>query len=199
MITIDIEQGSDEWFAEKLGKPSASNANQIITTAGKPSKQRDGYLYTLAAERITGQRAETYKNEIMEEGNTREQESRDLYSLITGVEVKQVGVIYKDKDKKFLCSPDGICNGEYGLELKNVLPKTQVKYLLSGEVPTEYRTQIQFSLYVSGFKRWDFCSYSAGLKPLIVSVKRNEDFIIALHSELMTFCKELDDVVERIK
>lgn len=200
MIALDLKQGSEEWFQEKLGKPSASLANQIITSQGKPSKQREGYLYTLAAERVTGQRADAYKNELMQVGNDREQESRDLYSLVTGNEVATVGVIYKDNEKKFLCSPDGLAmdSERIGCELKNVLPKTQVKYLLSGKLPSEYVVQIQFSLYVTDFIRWDFCSYSPGLRPLIIQVGRDENLISAIHTELESFCNELDEVVKKI-
>jgi len=199
MKIINCVQGSEEWFQEKLGKPSASNVSKIITNDGKPSKQRIGYLHELAAEIVTGQREEGYKNANMLMGNEREDESRKLYELLHDVEVKQVGVIYKDKDKKFLCSPDGIINNEYGLELKNVLPKTQVKYLLSGELPSEYFGQVQSSLYVTGFKFWDFVSYSPGLKPLIVRVQRDEKFITALKIELALFCEKLEEITKKIR
>jgi len=199
MIVIDLEQGSEEWFQEKLGKPSASNANQIVTSQGKLSKQREGYLYTLAAERVTGKRADTYKNENMQVGNDREQESRDLYTLVTGEEIKTVGVVYKNDEKKFLCSPDGIIESKRcGFEVKNVLPKTQVKYLLTAKVPTEYIVQIQFGLYVTGFDRWEFCTYSPGLRPLIIHVNRDESLIMALHHELELFCAELDMITKKI-
>jgi len=199
MIMLDLVQGSEEWFREKLAKPSASNAEKIITTQGKPSKQREAYMYTLAAEAITGQREESYKNGIMQIGNDREQESRDLYSMVTDDEIKQVGVIYKNKERKYLCSPDGICEKkQYGLELKNVLGKTQVKYLLAGELPIEYFCQVQFSLYVTGFDYWMFCSYCPAMKPLIVRVERDEEFIKKLSAALEAFCKELDKTVKAI-
>ena len=71
MIKIDCEQGSPEWFAEKLGKPSASNASKILQDNGKQSKSRTGYLYELAAERITGKQVEGYQNKNMENGKER--------------------------------------------------------------------------------------------------------------------------------
>ena len=199
MIIIDCEQNSDQWWQEKLGKPSASNASKILTNEGKPSKQRQGYLYELAAEAITGQREEGYKNNNMLMGQEREEESCSFYELINGVEVIKVGVVYKDKEKKFLCSPDGIINNEYGLEMKNVLSKTQVKYLLSGKLPSEYFSQIQFSLYVTGFKFWDFLSYSPGLKPLIIRIERDEKFITILKAELYIFCDELASAIKKLK
>src|SRR3990167_8260073 len=101
MIIIDCIQNSPEWFAEKIGKPSASNASKILTNDGKPSKQREGYLYELVAERITGKQEETYKNINMLIGNEREAESREAFEFMHKIEVKQAGVIYKDEQKKF--------------------------------------------------------------------------------------------------
>lgn len=199
MIIINCEQNSPEWFAEKLGKPSASNASMIVTTAGKQSKQRTGYMDELAAERITGQRYEGYSNKNMEIGNEREDECRALYGLLYNVEIKKVGVVYMAESKRFLCSPDGIINNEYGIEMKNVIPKTQVRRLIEGKLPTEYFSQIQFSLLVTGFKRWDFVSYCPGLKPLIIQVNRDEKFISVLATELNAFCKELDEITEKIR
>jgi len=156
-IIIDsFEQGSESWFQEKLGKPSASNASKIITNQGKPSKQASEYLYQLAAEKITGQREESYKSLNMEIGSEREEESRSFYEMLKDVKVEQVAVIYKDEKKEFLCSPDGIIDSKRGLEMKNVLPKTQIKYLLENKMPSEYFSQVQSSLYVTGFEYWDF-------------------------------------------
>ena len=199
MIIVDLKQGEEAWFAEKLGKPSASNASKILTNECKPSKQAEGYMFELVAEIISGQREEGYKNAIMAMGIEREDESRKLYELTHSVEVKQVGVIYKDKKKQFLCSPDGIVNGEYGLELKNVLGKTQVKYLLDGGLPSEYFGQVQFSLYVTGFKFWDFMTYTPGIKPLIVRVEPDKKYISALEVELELFCNRLNEITERLR
>lgn len=198
MIIVDVVQNSPEWEKEKLGKPSASNCSKIITNEGKPSKQRDGYLYELASEIITGKKSNGYKNEFMDEGHIREQEARDFYSLLTGNEIKQVGVIYKDEGKRFLCSPDGLI-GDEGFECKNPLPKTQVKYLLDNELPSEYFGQVQFSLYVTGFQVWNFFSYVPSMKPLHIVVKRDESYIATLEKELNKFCEELADIVRRIK
>jgi len=199
MIIIDLEQGSELWFKEKVGKPSASNASKIITNDGKPSKQREGYMFELCAERITGKQEETYKNLNMLIGNEREAESREAFEFMHKVKVKQVGVIYKDEQKKFLCSPDGIVSSKHGLELKNVMPKTQVKYLLEGGLPSDYFGQCQMSLYITEFKYWMFYSYVPLMKPLIIKVERDEKYISALAIELDRFCKELDEVTEKIK
>jgi len=200
MIIVNLEQGSEAWFKEKLGKPSASNISKIICNDGKPSKQRLGYLYELAGEIITGKQEEGYKNANMELGNERESESRSYYELTHNVEVAQVGVIYKDEQKKFLCSPDGIVLAqEYGLELKNVLPKTQVKYLLDNSLPSDYFGQCQMSLYITGFKYWQFLSYVPLMKPLLIRVEPDKAYQEILANELNKFCQELEETVKKIK
>lgn len=198
MLIIKVEQNSEQWWAEKLGKPSASRVKMIIKNDGTKSDQRKGYLYELAGEIITGKREEGYKNSNMEMGNEREAEARALYEMIHEVKVRQVGVVYKDEAKQFLCSPDGLID-DYGLELKNVIPKTQVKRLIDNRLPSEYFGQIQFSLYVTGFKFWDFMSYCPAMKPLIIRVKRDEKYIGVLGIELEKFCNELKEIVEKIK
>ena len=138
MIVIDCVQNSDEWFKEKLGKPSASNASKIIMNSGKESKQRQGYMYQLAAEIVTQKSTEGFQGKDMLAGKEREEESRTYYEILKDVDVTEVGVVYKDKEKKFLCSPVGLIGSKLGLEMKNPLPKTQVEYLLSGKIPSTY-------------------------------------------------------------
>jgi putative phage-type endonuclease len=200
MIAVDLQQGTEEWLKEKLGKPSASNCSKIITNDGKPSKQREGYLYELAGEVITQNRVDSYKNAAMEEGNLREQEAVDFFCMTNDCEIARTGVIYRDEDKKFLCSPDGIIVGKNeGFECKNPLPKTQVKYLLDGGLPSEYFGQVQFSLYVTGFDAWHFLSYVPAMRPVYLKVKRDEKFLVALDAELKQFILDLETVVNKIK
>lgn len=199
MIVIDCEQGTEEWFAEKAGKPSASHFSEIITSEGKPSKSKEGYLYTLAAEAVTGKVHAGFQSASMTEGIEREEESRRLYEMLFDVEVKQVGMCYPDEQKKYLCSPDGIVNNEYGLELKNVIPKTQVAYLLENKLPAVYYHQVQGSMLVTGFDRWDFCTYSPGLPPLVIHNEPNKEFLKKLKDALESFVMELATVIGKLR
>jgi len=200
MIIVDIQQNTPEWEKEKLGKPSASNCSKIITNKGEPSKQREGYLYELAGEVITGNKEISWRNACTDQGNEREQEAIDFFSMLKNKEVQKVGVVYKDEDRKFLCSPDGIIlKKEEGFECKNPLAKTQVKYLLDNVLPADYFGQVQFSLYVTGFKIWNFFSYVPGMKPLLLRVKRDEKFLEILDVEIKKFCADLEAIVSKIK
>ena len=202
MIIVNFPegQGSDAWLTEKLGKPSASNASMIVTTKGEPSKSQEGYLDELAAEIIRGQKDDGYRSQCMEVGNLRESESRAFYELHHDVEVTEVGLVYKDERKHFLCSPDALIPAsKRGVEFKNVLGKTQSKRLRENRLPTEYFTQVQTSLYVTDYESWDWMSYCPGMKPLIIRVERDEVFIKKFALELEVFCHRLEEIVNQIK
>lgn len=196
MKIINCEQGSLEWFEARLGIPSSSNFDKIITTAGKPSKQREKYMYRLAGESVSGVLEESYQNAAMLRGIEMEDEAKQLYTLITGNEVTEVGFCVEEG---YGASPDGLIAEKGCLELKCPLVATHVGYLLANKLPTDYFQQVQGQLLVTGREWADFMSYSPGLKPMIVRVNRDETFINALKIELAVFCEELRVVIGKIK
>ena len=198
MIIIDCEQYSPEWWTEKLGKPSASCFDKIVTMKGDPSKQAKNYLYQLAGERIIGGKVETYTNAAMERGLKLEPEARSLFEIVKEVEVKQVGLVYFNDEKRFSCSPDGLLQNS-GLEIKGPLIHTHVSYLLGGTLPSDYFQQVQGSMLVTGFSSWWFMSYFPGLPPFIIEVQRDDKFCAALKVALDDFCEELDQVEAKLR
>lgn len=200
MIVLEMEQCTPEWFAAKAGIPGASSFDKIFTKTGQVSKQRTDYLYQLAGERILGVCEETYSSPWMQRGKEMEDEWRDCFELVTGHTLKQVGLCYQDERKRCLCSPDSFVQGEKtGVEGKAPMMKTQVKYLLSGTLPTEYFCQVQGSMHVTGFEHWYFVSYYPGLPPLIIKVGRDDVWIAKFARALDEFCDELDDITERLR
>jgi len=197
MKIIDVEQNTQAWFEARLGIPTASNFDKIVTMKGEPSKQAEKYLYRLAAERVSRQIENGYTNAFMERGHELEAEARKFYHLITTNEVKQTGLCLSD-DGRYGCSPDGLVGDEGGLEIKCPIGSTQVAYLLSNDLPSEYYQQVQGTLLVTGRKWWDFVSYYPGLKPLIIRVTPDEAFQNKLKFELDSFCAKLDEVSQKI-
>lgn len=172
MKIVDCVQLSPLWWESRQGLPTASNANRIITPLGKPSAQMDGYIAELIGDMLAldpNAMTEKPMNAAMRHGVECEPRARAWYAMEKNVEVKQVGICISD-DGRIACSPDGIVADAYGLELKCVQASTQVKYLLEGGLPSEYRPQVHFSMLVTGFKSWEFLSYCDGLKPLLVTV-----------------------------
>lgn len=198
MKIVNCEQRSDEWFEARRGIPTASSFDKIITTTGSPSKQAQGYLYTLAAERVSGTYEMSFLSAAMEEGVRREEEARAVYSMLKETEVDQVGFCLSDSEK-YGCSPDGLVGNDGMIEIKNPTGKVAVEYLLNRKVPTQYIQQIQGQLLVTGRQWCDFFSYYPGLPPLIIRVGRDEEFIAALSKELESFCDQLDKVCAAIK
>lgn len=199
MIIADVVQGTPEWQAVRLGIPTASNFDKIITVKGEPSKQREKLMYQLAAERVTGVKEETYQNGAMQRGILLEDDARTAYEFITDNTVERTGVCFKDKKKLFGCSPDGLVGQDGLLEIKCPTSAIHVGYLLGGVLPTDYFQQTQGQLFVTGREWLDFFSYYPGLPPMLVRVTPDAKFSVALRSALDIFCAELDTITERIR
>jgi len=200
IIIEDIEQSSPQWLQAKLGVPSASNFSRILTSKGAISKSRAGYIDELIAEKITGQPTYHRITDEMAEGTRRESESRRFFELIHGVEIKQAGMIYPDEERRFLASPDGLAR-DFGLELKNPLPKTLVGYKRRGVLPNEYVLQVQGNLLVSGFDYWWFMAYYSPDLFFEIKVGRDEALIGKygrLREALNIFCLELAVAVREL-
>lgn len=74
-------------------------------------------------------------------------------------------LLYHDQEhplfaKFCACSPDGIIlPNRWGLEVKAPYnPDIHLAYARSGELPTDYVPQVQYSLWCSGYDRWLFAS-----------------------------------------
>jgi len=195
----NIIQGTDEWKKCRLGIPTSSNFDKIVTLKGEPSKQREKYMYRLVAERITGTAEETYQSIHMQRGTELEPEARAFYEFTTGNDVQEVGICYKDDRKLFACSPDGLVGKGGLIEIKCPSSAVHIGYLLNNELPKEYFQQIQGQLLVTGRKWVDFFSFYPGLRPLLIRIKPDKKFLKALEKELEEFCAELDSITERVR
>ena len=199
MIIVDnVEQGSDAWKQLRLGIPTASCFDKIITSTGKASTQRNAYMNKLLAEWLTGEPTEGYKGEWMERGNVLESDARSLYELIKDVEVRQVSLVYKDDRRLIAASPDGL-PPTGGYETKCPMASTHVEYLLADKLPTKYKVQVQGSMYVCEQDHWDFMSYHPSMRPLIKQVDRDTRFIKLLDEELDCFVDEMLEKREKLK
>lgn len=189
MIVIDCEQGSPEWFAARLGKPTASEFDKIITAGGKPSTQADGLMHKLLAELITGKPAVFTESDWMKRGKEFEAEARDFLAFQLDIEIRQVGFVTTDCGS-FGCSPDGLY-AEGGCELKCPSPAVHVSYLLAGKLPADYVPQVQGSMLVTGAPWWDFVSYHPDMPPLILRIERDETYLEALADYMAKFLTKL--------
>jgi len=198
IVEREICQNTDAWIQAKLHTPSSSNFSRILTSKGVLSKSRYDYMDELIAEYITNQPTYHHITGEMAEGTRREDESRRFFSYLHDTEIQQVGMIYPDKEKRYLASPDGLGDG-FGLELKNPLGKTVVKYKRKMVLPTEYTLQVQGSLLISGFDYWWFLAYYSPKLFFEIQVYRDEPLIKKLKMALGEFCFELAVATKKLK
>ncbi|MET4529179.1 lambda exonuclease family protein [Bradyrhizobium sp. JR18.2] len=195
---IDCDQGTPEWYAARLGIPTASEFSTVMAKGkdGGKSVTRKTYMLKLAGEILTGEPMESYSNQHMERGKEQEAEARDMYAFMSDADPTQVGFV-RNGDKG--CSPDSLIGADGGLEIKTALPHIQVERLLKGDLPSEHRHQVQGSMWVTDRQWWDFVSYCPRLPLLIVRVPRDDGFIATLAGAVKEFNSELASVVDAIR
>ena len=153
-----IEQGTQEWHALR-NRPTASRFGDLVTPAGKPSSIAGGYVAELLAA-YYGNPKPFFTTPAMDNGTAREPEARDLYEIMTGNTVEQVGfVIGRDEPFAPGCSPDGLVGDDGGIEIKCPEVWTHISTLIEGKMPSNHIAQTQGFLFVTGREWCDFVSY----------------------------------------
>jgi len=199
-----IEQRTEEWFNQRLGKVTASKVSDVIAkTKTGVSASRENYSTQITLERLTGQKAEFYTNAAMEWGTATEPQARSAYEVYREVLVDEVGFIDHPIIAMSGASPDGFV-GEDGLvEIKCPESKTQMETLLNQKVPTKYMPQMQWQMACTGRKWCDFVSFDprmpANLQIFVQRVERNDDYIAMLEQEVTAFLAEIDQKVEILR
>lgn len=186
----EFPQRSPEWYLDRLGKWTMSFADKAITSTGKRSTQTDDVINRLVAEKILGKPDETFQSEAMLRGAELEEEALEFINFAHRHNFKQVGFI--DSGLGYGCSVDGIdLDQEIGLEMKVPSPHTHLEYLAGKELPKKYKAQVQGAMMITGFKKWVFMSYHPEIKPFVIVVERDEEFIQALKKIIEDCCLEV--------
>jgi hypothetical protein len=195
-----VAQGSLDWYRLRLGIPTASRFDKIITPTGKASAQATKYQYRLIAERLL---RETMDDQIgnvrwIEHGKEEEPNAVAQFQLVNDVELVEVGFITTD-DGRIGCSPDRLLKGHHeAVEIKCPAPWTQIGYLLDGP-GADYRPQVQGQLLIGRFDLVHFYSYHRRMPPLHVETQPDILFQGLLHDALQRFLDELDERTERAR
>lgn len=192
MIRLDVEQGSPEWIAVRLGIPTASQFNRIMTAkTHKPSSAQEDYVCELIAERILKQSLDPFVSDWMERGAELEPMAVAYYEMQTDREVEKVGHCLTD-DRSAGCSPDGLVGDDGGLEIKCPAAKTHISYMIGGKHHAKYLHQVQGGLWITGREWWDFLSFHPELPPVLKRFHRDEEYIGDLAECVNGFCERLD-------
>lgn len=190
----DVEQNSEAWHKLRLGIPTASEFDRIITSTGAASKQVDGYLNKLLAEFITKKQVITFERTgWMDRGNELEDEAAKSFEIQKNLIVTKAGFCTNDEGT-IGASADRFVGEDYLLEIKVPAPNTHVEYMLKDEkIDMGYYPQIQGQLYVTGKKGCYWMSYNEDMPSVIIFVPRNEIYIESMHRALVSFNTRLEE------
>ena len=205
-----IEQRTDEWFQQRLGKVTASRISDVIAkTKTGVSTSRQNYLIQLVSEWLTGKKGDSFVNQAMLDGIERESAAREIYMRTRGVSVTEVGFFDHPIIKNSGASPDGAVNaeeeGKYAglIEIKAPIETTHTNTLMSKSVPSKYIPQMQWQLACTGAKWVDFVSYnpnfSMELQLFVARVDRDDTYIGELEAEVIKFLDEVEQTIIKLK
>ena len=198
MRIVGYEQGTEAWLESRLGCPSGSGFDKLVTSTGKPSTSAEGYINQLIAELLTGKTTDMKVTEWMQRGTELEPQARNFYELASGNQVQEIGFCKHDSMECGV-SPDGLVGDDGALEIKCPSPSVHVSYLRGNKLPTKYVQQCQGVLWICEREWLDFVSYNESMPALIVRVHRDQDFIKALETEVTKACNLIEKEVERLR
>ncbi len=198
MLVHDVVQGSPEWFACRLGIPTASAFHRIITSTGKPSAQAEAYSNRLLAEIMLGRQVDSFVgNQWTERGSDLELYAADAYELQRDIAAIRVGFCTDDACTMG-ASPDRLVGDDGLLEIKCPAPHTHLRYLQNRELSRKYYAQVQGQLLVTGRQWVDLMSYHPEMPALIVRIFRDRQYLAAMSDMLTQFTQRLQDKERRM-
>ena len=198
-----MEQRTEEWFAARMGKVTASRVADVIAkTKTGYSTSRENYLAQLVCEVLTGKPAESYTNAAMQWGVDQEPLARAAYESHQNVLVDEVGFLTHPTIWQSGASPDGLV-GELGMvEIKCPNTATHIDTLLTQTVPGKYNTQMQWQMACAKRHWCDFVSFDprmpSDLQLFVKRVEYDSPYVAMLEKEVMSFLNDLDSKVAQL-
>lgn len=200
MKTLTMEQGSPEWLMARLGKPTASQFDRLLTPAKlKPSAQRWKYMNELLAEYVCGYPIDFGGSSMfMDRGTELEPRARAWYAFDRDTEVEEVGFVMRD-DERVGGSPDGLVGSDGLLELKCPSIQVHIGYLLDpAALESAYVGQCQGLLYLTGRAWIDLVAFNPDLPAVARRVEPDAKYHAALGEVLDGFLADLDEAKEKL-
>lgn len=201
---INVEQGTPEWKAARLGHVTASGMANVMAKGKDKSEAVTRYKYKvqIVAERMTGVVAESYSNAAMEWGVEQEGFAVMAYESMRDVLVDKTGFWLHPSIKWLGVSPDRLVGDDGLIEVKCPNTTTHLGYLFDNRVPPDYYKQIQCQLWVTGRSWCDFVSFDPRLprrnQLLVVRTERDEKLIGEMQVEVEKFLGEVESLINKL-
>ena len=198
-----MEQRTDEWFAARLGKVTASKVSDVVAkTKSGYGASRATYMSQLLVERLTGNPTEFYANAAMQWGTDTEPQARAAYEFITNNSVVEEGFISHPTIEMSGASPDALVGDDGMLEIKCPNTSTHVQTLLDEKIPKKYVDQMQWQMACAEREWCDFVSFDPRLPEgndfFCTRLKRDDKRIADLESDVTDFLDELSTQIVKL-
>ncbi len=194
MITFDVQQGTSEWTALRIGIPTASAFDSILTEKKlELSAKATAYAHKLIAEEHLGMKLDdALAGTSIVRGQVFEKKAVDFYELRQEVDTTPIGFVMRD-DRRVGCSPDRFVGTDGLLEIKVPEPHTHIGYLLD-EKGIGYRLQVQGQLWLCEREWSDTLSFHPDFPPALVRQHRDEAVITKLKVAVDQFLEHRDEL-----
>jgi len=202
---IEIEQRTDDWYAARLGKVTASSLYKVLAkTKTGYGADRGNYMTQLVLERVTGTKADSYTNAAMQWGIDQEPFARAAYEASRGVMVDEVGFIPHPTIEAAGASPDGLVGDDGMVEIKCPDSKTALEcWLAENPVESKYFAQMQWQMRCADRSWCDYVVFDprmpAKAQLFVVRVLRDDKWLADVESEVIKFLAEVDAKVAALK
>lgn len=193
MIHYEVEQNTLAWLQKRLGIPTASSFDRILTPKKRErSTQAEHYMDRLIFEWMTGEVCEDeiqYQNQWMQRGQEKEDGAISGYEFQTETETQPGGFFTLDHGLAG-ASPDRLIGNDGLLEIKCPLGPQQVAAARRG-IGAEHVCQLQGQLWIAEREWVDVFSYHPRLTLPPKRVYRDEEFIGDLREAVNEFIEEM--------
>ncbi len=203
------EQGTEGWFADRLGKVTASRLSDVLAkTKTGYSASRNNYMTQLVLETITQSRAESYTNLAMAWGTEQEPFARAAYEAKTGQMVEEVGFLPHPTIALAGASPDGLVGDSGMVEIKCPSTSTALECWLTqsqggNAVDSKYFAQMQWQMRCADRSWCDYVVFDprmpAKAQLFVTRVERDEEWLKNAEEEVTKFLVEMQAKVETLK
>jgi hypothetical protein len=204
-VYANLEQGTDEWFRAKLGKVGASRVHDIVakTKNKQPAASRKNYMADLLLERLTGERANNFRNRHTDRGNEMEPVAADAYGQARDIEPRKIGFVLHPFLDMAGASPDRMLDPDGIMQIKCPDKAQHLAMVRFGKIDIGYLDQMQWEMVCTERPWCDFVSFDdrfpAHLQLKIIRVEADKERQDFLNQEVGKFLAELDAMEKELR
>ena len=199
-----MEQRSDEWFAARCGKVTASALYKVMAkTKTGWGADRTNYAAQLVTERLTGRPADSFTNSAMQWGIDTEAQARMAYAFHADENPVEIGFLDHPRIAWSGASPDGLVGLNGMIEIKCPNTATHIATLDGAPIDRKYLYQMQWQMACAEREWCDFVSFDPRLPPAMQMhtrrVDRDDELLGELETAVTEFLAEVAETVARLE